>query len=98
MEKLSNSDEVTLLVRGRAELNLQVPHILANDFVFSFFLLCHPSISIHQKFIKHHVGSSGNSSAFYTYVEAAINIPAGRTLAKFIEPTTPETNNSEGGV
>lgn len=86
-----------MLATVRTEFNLQVLHILANDFVSFFSVLCHLSMSIHQKFIKHH---RWLSSTFYTYMEAAVNLPVGRILAKFIEPTAPGTqlNISEGGI
>lgn len=45
--------EITLLARERTEFKFQVSHILTNVFVFFFFLLCHPDISIHQKFKKY---------------------------------------------
>lgn len=47
----SNSHEITSLTRERTEFNLQDPHSLTN--VFVFFSLCHPGISIHQKYTKY---------------------------------------------
>ena len=68
LEKLGNSDEVTLLARGRAEFTLQVLHILV---LISFLLSFHFTlyITVVEVFIRSLqntiIGSSGNFSAFY---------------------------------
>ena len=103
LEKLGNSDEVTLLARGRAEFTLQVLHILV---LISFLLSFHFTlyITVVEVFIRSLqntiIGSSGNFSAFCTYVEATTNLPVGKILAKFMQSTAPGTQlyNGEFGV
>lgn len=89
-----------MLARGRAEFTLQVLHIL----VLISFLLSFHYITVVEVFIKSLqntiIGSSGNFSAFYTYVEATTNLPIGKILAKFMQSTAPGTQlyNGEFGV